>query len=341
MREKGRVMAARFTLMIAAASLALAAPALEARNIVLVNDDGLTSNVVALYEALEAQGHDVVVSVPCRNQSGQGAALGIARPIAPLETACLNGAAEAGAPGAGRMTRKGLPGEGADFHYVDGTPVAALLHGLEVVGMARWGKAPDLVLSGPNEGQNVGAIILSSGTVSAAQVAAVLGIPAIALSAGGGTEAGSLDNPQSDEVARRSVELVAHLEARAKGGPLLPAGLALNVNFPDTLEGARWQLSEIGSYNAYKVGFTANMAQSASPMMQAMAKSRGAKISALPGVSFDINTAQPAAEQMDDESVVYRKAIAVSPMQAGYAYPVGDPVLTREALAGLLPVQVE
>ena len=332
-------MTIRTTLLTVAASLALAASPAAARNIVLTNDDGLTSNVVALYEALKAAGHDVVVSVPCTNQSGQGAALGIARPIAPLKAPCLNDAAEAGAPGAGPMTRKGLPGEGArDFYYVDGTPVASLLHGVEVVAMARWGKAPDLVLSGPNEGQNVGAIILSSGTVSAAQVAAVLGIPAIALSAGAGTEAASLDNPQSDEVARRSVELVAHLEALSKGTALLPKGLALNVNFPDRLEGARWQLSEIGTYNAYKVGFVANMAASASPLMQMMAKSRGGELPPFPGVSFDINTAAPAAEQMDDESVVYRKAIAVSPMQAGYAYPAGA-ALAPEALAALVPPQ--
>jgi 5'-nucleotidase len=333
-------MASRLTVLLATASLPLAATAAEARNIVLTNDDGLTSNVVALYEALKADGHDVVISVPCTNQSGQGAALGIAHPIAPLKAACLNDAAQPGAPGAGEMTRDGLPGP-SDFYYVDGTPVAALLHGVEVVAMARWGKAPDLVLSGPNEGQNVGAIILSSGTVSAAQYAAVMGIPAIALSAGANTEAASLDNPLSDEVARRSLELVSTLDAKAKGGALLPAGLALNVNFPDKLDGARWELSEIGSYNAYKVGFTADMAASASPMMQMMAKSRGMEIPSLPGVSFDFNSAAPAPEQQDDESVVYRRAIAVSPMQAGYAYPAGRAPLTREALAALLPANGE
>lgn len=330
----------KLTLMSLATSLALAAPAAQARNIVLTNDDGLTSNLVALYEALKDGGHDVVVSVPCTNQSGQGAALGIARPITPLKQACLNDAAEPGAPGAGPMTRAGLPA-GGDFYYVDGTPVAALLHGLEVVGQARWGKAPDLVLSGPNEGQNAGAIILSSGTVSAAQYAAVMGIPAIALSAGANTEAESLDNPLSDDVARRSVELVAALEAKAGEGPLLPAGLALNVNFPDRLEGARWQLTEIGSYNAYKVGFTANMAETASPMMKAMAEARGMAVPPLPGVSFDFNTATPAPDQADDESVVFRSAIAVSPMQAGYAYPTGEPLLTRETMAALLPANAE
>jgi len=323
------------TALLASAALALAPAGADARNIVLTNDDGLTSNVVALYRALKEAGHDVVVSVPCTNQSGQGAALGIARPVTPLQTACLNDAAKPGDSGAGPMTRAGIPA--GDFYYVDGTPVAALLHGLEVVGQARWGKAPDLVLSGPNEGQNVGAIILSSGTVSAAQYAAVSGIPAIALSAGANTEAASLDNPVSAVVAQLSVDLVKHLEARAGGGALLPPGLALNVNFPDQPKGARWELTEIGSYNAYKVGFTANMAASASPIMQMMAKSRGMEVPALPGVSFDFNTAAPAPDQLDDESVVYRKAIAVSPMQAGYAYPGSAAPLDRAALAALVP----
>lgn len=49
----------------AAALLGLAAPAFAA-NILLINDDGLTSNAKALYEALKAEGHDVIVSVPAR-----------------------------------------------------------------------------------------------------------------------------------------------------------------------------------------------------------------------------------------------------------------------------------
>lgn len=329
----------KLAILVAASSLALAAQLAEARNIVITNDDGLTSNVVALYQALKAAGHDVVVSVPCTNQSGQGAALGIARPITPLKTACLNAAAQPGDPGAGAITREGLPA--GDFYYVDGTPVAALLHGIEVAGKARWGAGPDLVLSGPNEGQNVGAIILSSGTVSAAQYAAVSGVPAIALSAGANTEAASLDNPVSDIVAQLTVDLVAHLDARAGDGGLLPPGLALNVNFPDQPAGARWHLTEIGSYNAYKVGFTTDLAASASPMMQAMAEARGMTIPSLPGVSFDFSTATPAPEQMDDESVVFRTAIAVSPMQAGYAYPAGEPALSLAAIAELLPANGE
>jgi 5'-nucleotidase len=323
-------------IVLAGAALLLAVPA-EARNIVITNDDGLTSNVVALYEALKAAGHDVIVSVPCQNQSGQGAALAISRSLAPLETACLNSAAEAGAPGAGPMTRAGLPGGAADFYYVDGTPVLALLHGLDVVAKARWGKAPDLVLSGPNEGQNVGAIILSSGTVSAAQYAAVRGIPAIALSAGINTTGPKLDNPLSREVARLSVALIAAVEAKAGEGPLLPQGIALNVNFPDKLDGAAWKAARIGTYNAYAVIFSPNLAANASPIMKAMAEARGTPVPAYPGISIDFNTAKPTPEQAEDESVVMRTAIAVSPMQAGFALPEAAPALGMAQVAALLP----
>lgn len=36
----------------------------NARNIVVSNDDGLTSNVIALHKALREGRHDVIVSVP-------------------------------------------------------------------------------------------------------------------------------------------------------------------------------------------------------------------------------------------------------------------------------------
>ena len=321
------------------AALALAPPGAAARNIVLTNDDGLTSNVVALYRALKEAGHDVVVSVPCTNQSGQGAALRIGEPLPLLSSACRNDAASPGDPGAGPMTRAGLPA--GDFHYVDGTPVMSLMYGLDVVGMERWGAAPDLVLSGPNEGQNVGAIVISSGTVSNAQFAALRGLPALALSAGPHTRGEALDNPLSAEVARRSLELVTALEENAGEGPLLPQGLALNVNFPDDLAGAEWRVTRIGTYNAYDIGFSANMAESASPTMKAMAAARGVAVPPLPGISVDMNRKAAEIGQENDESIVYRRHIAVSPMQAGYALPAPGEELLRWHLAELLPRPTE
>lgn len=289
--------------------------AAEARNIVITNDDGLTSNVVALYKVLKADGHDVIVSVPCQNQSGMGAALGL-RPLTPLETPCRNNAANAGATGAGQMTRDGL---GSDFFYVNSTPVMAVLYGLDIVAMKRWGKAPDLVLSGPNEGQNVGAIAISSGTISAAQFAALRGLPAIALSAGQNSAGPDLDNAQSPIIAEKSGELVRALDVASKGGRMLPAGLALNINFPNEAKGTKFCASKIGTYNAYTLTFSENMAASASPEMKEMARTYKMDIPALPGLLLGQNLAKPSANQLQDESLLYLTCIAVSPMQAGYA----------------------
>lgn len=51
----------------------LASPA-HALNILVTNDDCPTSNVKALQEALKADGHDVIVSVPCTGQSRRSGA---------------------------------------------------------------------------------------------------------------------------------------------------------------------------------------------------------------------------------------------------------------------------
>lgn len=286
----------------AALAAVLCTQTVFAKNIVLTNDDGLTSNVKALYEELKAQGHDVIVSVPCTGQSGMGAAVKFMRPLGPLAADCLNGAAKAGDPGAGPMTRAGF---GADWHYVDGTPVMATLYGIDVLAEARWGKAPDLVLSGPNEGQNVGHIVISSGTVSNVQYAAVRGIPAIALSAGMGTvDNASLANPASKVVAGLTTTLLTALERAEKGGRMIPRGITLNVNFPDKLEGAIWVMTQIGSYDVYDATFVTNLGRSG-----------------LPGVAIGPATKKPTPDQKNDESVAIQNAITVSAMQIGYEAP--------------------
>lgn len=306
----------------------LAQPA-SALNIVLSNDDGLTSNVKALYEALKAKGHDVIVSVPCTGQSGMGGAVKFLTPLTPLTAACLNGAAAAGAPGAGPMSKAGFTN--GDYHYVNGTPIMALLYGLDVQAQARWGKAPDLVLSGPNEGQNVGHIVNSSGTIGNAQNAASRGIPSIALSA----DADTTDNvnlaaPKSAAVAKLSVDLIAALQAKAGTGPLLPAGLALNVNFPQVLDGAKWKFARIGSYNAYKVKFVKDLG--ADPV----AAGYGLGQVHLPGVTLEMNTAPATEAQAEDESIVYKKDIAVTAMQVAYDHRAAGQQWLRLRLRDLL-----
>lgn len=297
-------------LLLPALALSLIASPARAENILITNDDGLTSNVKALYDALKAAGHDVIVSVPCQGQSGMGAAAKFMRPLSPLAADCLHGAAKKGDPGAGPMTRAGFE---RDFYYVDGTPVMATLYGIDVVAAKRWGRAPDLILSGPNEGQNVGLIVISSGTVSNTQYGTARGIPSVALSAGtNSTGDAALANPQSVVVAGLSVRLVDTLLAGKQGGRILPPGVALNVNFPDKLEGAHWQVTRIGTYQTYEVTFAQDLGST--PAAQAF----GLKAAGLPGIALGFNRAAPDKSQSSDESVVYKTAIAVSPMQLGY-----------------------
>lgn len=314
-------MSFRLKLLAALVLLVPVNPA-SARNIVIGNDDGLTANVKALYDALKAEGHDVIVAVPCQQGSGLGGAVRIMQPIASLGRDCVNMAAKTGDPGAGQMTRVGL---GGDFFYVDGTPVMAMLYGLDVLAPARWGKAPDLVLSGPNIGRNAGPIVVSSGTVSNVQYAMMRGIPAIALSAG--TNSASKDdliNPLSGEIAKRSLELVDLLDARAQGGPLLPAGTGLNVNFPDQPDGAHWRFARLGTFSEYDARFVADL-----PAAMGKAVSGQEPMS---GLYFTISDKPPTADELGDEAAIVRKDISVSVLQIAYDAPASQ----RAQIEGLL-----
>jgi 5'/3'-nucleotidase SurE len=289
------------TALIAVGIFGSASPAF-ALNILLTNDDGLTSNLKALYEALKAEGHDVIVSVPCTGQSGRGAGIVMysTTVIVPdndktqveAEGGCHNGAAPLGAPAVGPFLKPGY----ADYYYVHGTPVLATLYGLDVLAPARWSKAPDLVLSGPNEGQNVGKIVNSSGTVSNAQVAASRGLPAIAVSAGVDTvDNSTLANPTSAVVAQLTIKLLKQLQ---KHQPVLPEGLALNVNVPDKPTAAlAFAFSRFGSYDGYKLTF---------------------KGTAPFGLAFAPNTEAPTREQAEDEAAVYKTKVSVTAMQVGF-----------------------
>jgi 5'-nucleotidase len=105
--------------LAAAIALSMGMSPAFALNILLSNDDGLTSNIKALYDALKANGHDVIVSVPCSGQSGRGAAIvmySTATIIADndktqieAEGGCHNGAAAIGAPAVGPSPRPATP----------------------------------------------------------------------------------------------------------------------------------------------------------------------------------------------------------------------------------------
>jgi 5'-nucleotidase len=128
-----------------------------------------------------------------------------------------------------------------------------------------------------------------------------------------------LDNTQSPIIAAKSADLVRALDVASKGGRMLPAELALNINFPNEAAGTKFCASEIGTYNAYTLNFSENMAASASPQMKEMAQTYKMDIPALPGLLLGQNPTKPSAGQLQDESFLHLTCIAVSPMQAGYA----------------------
>ncbi|MGE3296137.1 MAG: 5'/3'-nucleotidase SurE [Porticoccaceae bacterium] len=295
----------RRQLPLTLALLTLAAP-LHALDILITNDDGLTANARALYQALRNDGHQVMVSVPCRNQSGQGAALNFLRPIGPLTVDCVGGIAQVGDPGVGSDASD------ADLHYVDGTPVMALLHGLDVLAEPRWGHQPQLIVSGPNEGNNTGLVNPSSGTVNNAVYGINRGIPSLAVSA----DSDTADNPTlAAETARIVLKLVHELERRAPAnGALLPEGTGLNVNVPrfaaGESNGLPFARAVVGTYSTVSPKFVMNLA--ADPVAS------GLGITAeLPGISFESMDPQ-AAESNSEALLIGQGKIAVSVIEGNF-----------------------
>lgn len=183
----------------------------QALNILLTNDDGYDHPWIrAVHASLTTAGHQVTLVAPAVNQSGQSAALTLSK--AELENP--------------------EPGIYA-FH---GTPAGSVLAGLTRVMEER----PDLVVSGTNEGANIGVLSSFSGTVGAVVAALHLAgepLPGIAIS-GNLINTGEDVNSEANLAHGRQIAdflagLVAHLdENREEGAALLPPGIALNVNYP-------------------------------------------------------------------------------------------------------------
>jgi len=163
--------------------------------ILLSNDDGYQApGIVALYEAIRDLG-DVEVVAPEHNNSAKSNALTLHQPLYVTEA-------------------------GNGFKYVNGTP-ADCVH-IALTGLL--GYKPDLVVSGINNGANMGDDTIYSGTVGAAMEGYLFGIPAVAFSQ---VEKGW---GHLDAAARKARELVQFLAARHRTEG---AHWLLNVNIPN------------------------------------------------------------------------------------------------------------
>jgi 5'-nucleotidase len=164
-------------------------------NILISNDDGYQApGIVALYEALKDLGRVEVVA-PEQNNSAKSNALTLHSPLYVHQAA--NG-----------------------FRYVNGTP-ADCVH-IALTGLLDY--RPDLVVSGINNGANMGDDTIYSGTVGAAMEGYLMGIPAIAFSQ---TERGWKHLDAAAERARALVQSLIQQQRVGRGSPWL-----LNVNIP-------------------------------------------------------------------------------------------------------------
>lgn len=219
----------RASLLCSALSL-FAAPA-SSLDILVGNDDSCNSEGVnALADALEAAGHTVEVYSPAGEQSGKSSSIST---NVFTDYDISNVGFEGPTPAANRFCVRiptESPEEGSEEELnASATPRDSILVGLA----ARGDRVPDLVVSGINDGQNIGANAVTSGTVGAAVVALQKGIPGIAISRHrfANANAGGLSFEQAAEVV---VEVIAELEAnRIAGEPLLPPQTGLNINTPE------------------------------------------------------------------------------------------------------------
>jgi 5'/3'-nucleotidase SurE len=211
----------RRAMLVAAVGVTLGSPVMavqaeavqaERLHILLTNDDGYDApGINAVRDALMAAGHDVTVVAPSEDQSGRGTSVRTRGTLDYVQRA-------------------------ERVWSVDGSPADSVLVGLLHVMRAR---APDLVVSGANFGQNLGYAI-NSGTVGAATVAMYAGIPAIAVSVGvdlAEQDAAPVPFPSTfrafDDAAELCVRIIDELQmASPNEGGLLPPHIILNINHP-------------------------------------------------------------------------------------------------------------
>lgn len=174
----------------------------QAMRILIANDDGyLAPGLAALVKACEGLG-DLDVVAPEQNASGTSNSLTLGRPLSVFTAS--NG-----------------------FLYINGTP-SDCVH-LALTGVLA--QRPDLVVSGINQGANMGDDTLYSGTVAAAMEGYLFGIPSIAFSQ---VEKGWADLDAAARVARTVIQhALAQLPTNAASAAPARLPFLLNVNIPN------------------------------------------------------------------------------------------------------------
>jgi 5'-nucleotidase len=180
--------------------------------ILISNDDGYRADgLTALTDAL-AQLAEITVVAPDRNRSGASNSLTLDVPL------------------------RVFPYEERKYYVLNGTPTDCV-H-LAISGLLE--EEHDMVVSGINDGPNLGDDVLYSGTVAAAIEGRFLGLPAIAVSL--------VMQPSSGQHYATAARVAAELVMRIQRTPLHQATI-LNVNVPDV------PYEALNGYAATRLGF--------------------------------------------------------------------------------------
>ena len=165
-------------------------------NILITNDDGIYSEgIYALWEAMREVGNPFVVA-PHTEQSGSGHGITLNNPL---------------------RVNKIKRSNGFKGYAVEGSPADCAKIGIRSL----MKDSPDILISGINQGANLGTNLIYSGTVSAAAEGAILGIPSVAI---------SLASVKTDNFYLAKTVAIDTVKWVMKNS--LPKGTLLNVNVP-------------------------------------------------------------------------------------------------------------
>jgi len=183
--------------------------------ILVTNDDGYEANgLLCLVEALrELEDVEVTVVAPANEKSACGHSLTLIRPLR-------------------------FVGVGDDFYKLDdGTPSDCVYLSLSTMFEDR---RPDLLISGINQGSNMGEDITYSGTAAGAMEGVLHNVPSIAIS-----QVMDFTNPGGDfTLAQKTIKM---LVTKIRQGVFpLPAREFLNVNIPAELNEAKMKVTYAG-----------------------------------------------------------------------------------------------
>jgi 5'-nucleotidase len=166
--------------------------------ILATNDDGIYARGLWLLVRELAKAAEVTVVAPDREQSGVGTSVTLHHPL--------------------RLRRMRPRMKGIETYSVEGTPADSVILALSYV----MKEGVDLVVSGINEGANLGNDVFISGTVGAALQGYFYGVPSLAIGVA------ALENLRFRVAAKLAGLLVGHIAQKA-----LPQPFLLNITLPN------------------------------------------------------------------------------------------------------------